>query len=293
MGKRFSKRRWRRPERMLLDGETPVARRKDLGVTEVVTVESELARKTSRRAIEVLLGSFVGLAALEGLIIGAVTRAPVAGLLFFVLYSIIYFVVARELGDGWVVRALRAKPAESARLDRLVTSEARTAGVSSPRILMCAASTPNAFSFALRRRWLVVTSPSIEEDELVLEAMFAHEIIHLRDHDASVVGLFIVLAASPELVLRRAGVLVLLSIPLWPAAIALRLVRRWAAPSDRDLRADVAGAMMTRYPPGMVTAIRSAGGGSSGLRSADPFWFVPRGGDGADAERRAALIAEM
>jgi Zn-dependent protease with chaperone function len=293
MGKRFAKRRWRRPERMLLDDETPVVRRKDLGVAEIITVESDLARKTSRRAIEIILGAFVLLAAIEGAIVGAVVRTPIVGLIFFGLYAGIYFAIARELGDTWLVRALRAKPAESARLERLVASEAASAGVSAPRLLISAASTPNAFSFALRRRWLVVTSPSVDEDELVLEGMFAHEIIHLRDHDSSVAGLFIILAASPELVLRRAGVLVLLSIPLWPAAVALRLLRRYAVAEDRELRADVAGAMLTRYPPGMVSAIRNAGGGSCGLRTADPFWFVARGSEGSDAEKRATLVAEM
>ncbi len=294
MGKRFSKRRWRRPERMLLDADAAVARRKDLGAAEPVGVETELGRATSARAISVLLGTFIVLAAIEGLIVGLVARVVLIAVPVFVLYAVVYFVVAREFGDGWLVRALRAKPTDSSRLDRLIESEARTAGVAPPRLLMTAASAPNAFSFALRRRWVVVTSPSVDEDELALEAMFAHEIIHLRDGDASVVALYIVLASSPELVLRRAGLLALLSVPLWPVAIALRVVRRSAFAADREHRADVAAAMLTRYPPGMATALTVAGGGSSGLRSADAFWFVPRGAAaGTEAGERAALIGEM
>jgi len=293
MGKRFSKKRWRRPERMLLDADAAVVRRKDLGASEPVAVESELARKTSGRAIVILLSGFIGLAAIEGVIVGLIGQVVVFAVPAFVVYGFVFFVVAREFGDGWLVRALRAKPADSARLDRLLSSEARTAGVSVPRLLLTAAAAPNAFSFALRRRWIIVTSPSVDSDELALEAMFAHEIIHLRDGDASVSALFIVLAASPELVLRRAGGLALLSIPLWPAALMLRLLRRFAFEPDREHRADVAAAMMTRYPPGMAAALRGAGGGSSGLRSADPFWFVPRGVDGPGATDRAALIAEM
>lgn len=293
MGKRFSKKRWRRPERMLLDEDVPVVRRKDLGASEPIAIEPELARKISHRAIVILLGAFVILSAVEGFVVGFVTRigwyvGPV-----FVVYAVLFFVLARELGDGWLVRALRAKPAESPRLERLIASESRTAGVPVPRLLVSAASAPNAFSFALRRRWVVVTSPSVDEDELTLEGMFAHEIIHIRDGDASVSALYIVLAASPELVLRRAGALALLSIPLWPAAFALRALRGVAFAADREQRADIAAAMLTRYPPGMAAALRSAGGGSSGLRSADPFWFVPRGSDGAEAKRRVALITEM
>jgi heat shock protein HtpX len=293
MGKRFSKRRWRRPERMLLDADAAVGRRKDLGASEPVAVESELARRANSRAIGIVLGGFIALAAIEGAIVGVIGRVVLIAVPAFVVYGFIFFVVARELGDGWLVRALRARPVESPRLDRLLSSEARTAGVPVPRLLLTAASEPNAFSFALRRRWVVVTSPSVEADELALEAMFAHEIIHLRDADASVSALFIVLAGSPEVALRGAGGLALLSIPLWPAALGLRLLRRFAFDADREHRADVAAAMMTRYPPGMAAALRGAGGGSSGLRSADPFWFVPRGVDAGAASDRAALIAEM
>ena len=48
---RFGKRRWRRPERMTLE-HPPVMRRKDLGVSEPLTVEPELARTRSRRQLE-------------------------------------------------------------------------------------------------------------------------------------------------------------------------------------------------------------------------------------------------
>lgn len=293
MGKRFSKKRWRRPERMLLDADAQVVRRKDLGSQEPIAVEPELARKTSRRAIEIVLISFMVFGAIEGVVVGVVARVLLYAVPAFALYSFLFFITAREFGDGWLVRALRAKPASSPRLERLIASEARTAGVPAPRLLISAASAPNALSFALRRRWVVVTSPSIDEDELALEAMFAHEIIHLRDGDSSVAALYLVLAASPELVVRGAGALALLSLPLWPAAFALRLIRSFAFPEDREHRADVAAAMMTRYPPGMAAALANAGGGSSGLRSADPFWFVPRGADGSQAQARAALIAEM
>jgi heat shock protein HtpX len=279
---------------MLLDEDVAVVRRKDLGAAEPIGVETELGRKRSARGIAIVLGAFIVLGAAEGVIVGLVVHAVVVAVPLASAYAFGYFVVARELGDGWLVRGLRAKPASSARLERLLASEARTAGITPPRLVMTPASAPNASSFALRRRWVVVTSPSVDEDELALEAMFAHEIIHLRDHEASVAALYVVLAGSPELVLRGAGGLVLLSVPLWPAALLLRLFRPLAFDRDREHRADVAAAMLTRYPPGMASALAAAGGGSCGLRSADPFWFVPRGSsDGSDARERAALIAEM
>ena len=65
-------------------------------------------------------------------------------------------------------------------------------------------------------------------------------------------------------------------------------------PEDREVRADVAGALLTRYPPGVAEALREAGGDPSPLRISDPFWFVPRsGGRGPEANRRAELLEEM
>src|SRR5581483_11956316 len=99
MGKRFSKRRWRRPERMLLDADAAFARRKDLGSSEPIAVEAELRRKASRRAIEVLLIGFIVLGAVEGLIVGLIGGFVVIALPAFAVYAFVYFVVAREVGD--------------------------------------------------------------------------------------------------------------------------------------------------------------------------------------------------
>jgi heat shock protein HtpX len=299
MAQQFRKRRWRRPERLTLE-HPPVVRRKDLGASEPVVIEPDLARKASRRRIEILLVAFVVLCALEGFAIGLLFDAPVAGPAIGAGYAVFYFFLGREFGDGWLVRACKAKPLDSvstegsARIARLVAGEARGAAIPAPRLLVAPGSVANAFSFALRRRWLVVTEGTDAGDELVLEGMFAHEVIHLRDGDASVAGLFVILAGAPELVVRGAGLLALLSIPIWPVSLAMRMTAGVAMPEDREVRADVAGALLTRYPPGVAEALREAGGGPSPLRVSDPFWFVHRsGGRGPDADRRAELLEEM
>jgi len=294
MAQQFRKRRWRRPERLTLE-HPPVVRRKDLGASEPVVIEPDLARKASRRRIEILLVAFVVLCALEGFAVGLLFDAPIAGPAIGAGYAVFYFFLGREFGDGWLVRACKAKPLDSSRIARLVTGEARGAAIPAPRLLLAPGSAPNAFSFALRRRWLVVTEGTDTGDELVLEGMFAHEVIHLRDGDASVAGLYVVLAGAPELVMRGAGALAFLSIPIWPVSLAMRMTAGVAMPEDREVRADVAGALLTRYPPGVAEALRKAGGDPSPLRISDAFWFVPRrsGVRGPDANRRAELLEEM
>lgn len=292
-GPRFGKRRWRRPDRMMLEGPDTV-RRKDLGVSEPMALEPELARRTSRRQLEILLLSFFVLAGLEGALFGLFIRHPVIGAVTGVSLAAAYFFVAREFGDAWFIRVLRAKPVDGTRTLRLAASEARSARIAAPNVLVSPGDVPNALSFALRRRWIVTTQAAEQLDELALEGMLAHEIVHLRDGEATVASLFVALCAGPELVLRGAGVLPALSLPLWPSLLALRLVRPVVTSKDREHRADIAAALLTRYPPAIEGALRGAGGGSAGLPLLDPFWFVGRGGDAvAETERRAALVAEM
>jgi heat shock protein HtpX len=276
---------------MLLD-HTPVARRKDLGVQEPIGVEPEIARKVSRRQIEILLVSFIVLTAIEGVVVGFLVDHPFLVTAGALVWGVLYFFVAREFGDAWLVRALGAKTEAGPRVKRLATSEARTARIPSPRTLIVPGDVPNALSFALRRRWLVTTQSCESLDELVLEGLLAHEIIHLRDGDAAVASLYAVLAGSPELLFRGAG-LAILGLPLWPVAFGLRLARRAVAAPDREHRADVAGAMMTRYPPGIAKALETAGGGSAGMSLLDPYWFVARDGRPEETARRAALVREM
>jgi Zn-dependent protease with chaperone function len=207
--------------------------------------------------------------------------------------GVLYFFCAREWGDAWLRRSMRARPGPSTRLERLAVSEARSANVPAPDVLVSAGAEPNALALALRKRTILVTEACDAMDELPLEGMLAHEVIHLRDGDAAVASLYLVLAGSPELLFRRAGVGVLLAIPLWPVALAMRLGRRIAMPPDREHRADVAAAMLTRYPPGIVDALEEAGGATSGLGLADAFWFAPRNASDEQALARADLVAEM
>jgi hypothetical protein len=64
---------------------------------------------------------------------------------------------------------------------------------------------------------------------------------------------------------------------------------------DRDHRADIAAAMLTRYPPGVATALSSSGSeGRRTFRPFEPFWFRPSvKTPGPGAEERAGLLGEM
>lgn len=291
MAKKFTRRRWRRPERMTLE-HPPVMRRKDISAPTPLALEPAIARKASRRHLETLLVVFLGLCAIEGLILATlagrwIVVPAVTGL------GVAYFFVAREWGDAWLRRALKTSTDVPERLRRLAAAEARLAGLPEPEILVGPGAEPNALALALRKRTIIITRGCADVDELVLEGVFAHEVIHLRDGEATVAALYLALAAAPELLLKGSGFACLLAVPLWPVSLALRLGRVIAMTPDREHRADVGAALLTRYPPGVVQALRLAGGRTCGLAAADGFWFVPRNAARDQAPRRAELVAEM
>lgn len=270
----------------------PVMRRKDIGAPTPLTLEPDIARRASRRRLELLLVLFLAACAIEGT---AAALATGRWILVPILtgLGIVYFFVGREWGDAWLRRALRTRTDVPERVRRLATAEARTAGLPEPEIFVSPGAEPNALALALRKRTIVVTVGSETVDELVLEGVFAHEVIHLRDGEATVTALYLVLAAAPQLLVRGAGIGCLLALPLWPVCLAMRIAKPLLVPRDREHRADVAAALLTRYPPGVVQALRLSGGRTCGLGAADGFWFVPRNAARDQAPERAALVAEM
>ena len=192
-------------------------------------------------------------------------------------------------------RALRASTAAGTRVRRLATAEARTAGIPAPRVLVAPGDEPNASSFALRARWLVTTQEAKTLDELALEGMVAHEIVHLRDGDATVASLYLVLAGSPAARDPRRRSSRCLSIArCGRSRSCCGGSTSWPVPPNGEHRADVAAAMLTRYPPGIVA-------GAAASRAVARAVCGPSTRSGSSRatrpatrlEHRAALVAEM
>jgi heat shock protein HtpX len=264
-------------------------RRKDLAVPQLLELEPDLARAHNRRRIVLLDATFAALVLAEAAGLWLTLRGwwPLV-----VLVAGVFLIVARRHADSWIRHAMGAHAISAERLQRLLRNVARSVQMATPTFFVARGERPNAIALGSRRPWVAVTTGALDLDDLVLEGILAHEIVHLRDHDAAVASTYAFLAGAPDLAVRgfgaHAGVLALLTIPVWPAAIVLRLTRRlWFAP-DREHRADIAAALLTRYPPGMAAALRAAAGArTAGPRLLEPFWFAPRDG------RRAELVGEM
>lgn len=171
--------------------------------------------------------------------------------------------------------AQEADPAEFRELHRLVENLAITAGLPKPRLFVIHDSAPNAFAAGRNKEHAVVavTTGLLERlDRTELEGVIAHELAHIGNRDILVMTVAVVLAGFvamlADIFLRMSffgggdrdskgnalfAVLAILGIILAPIAaqlIQLAISRR------REYLADASGALLTRYPDGLASALR-------------------------------------
>lgn len=288
MARKFTRKRWRRPERMTLE-HPPVMRRKDIGAPDMLTLETELERQTTRKRAATMIAVYVLVAAIEGVVVGLV-----AGMLWlaavFAALAIAYVAVLRGTGGRLIARAVGAETARNPRINRYVQHLAKQAAMPVPEALVVRGDRPNAVAIGLEPRAVVVTTGSLNLEDLTLEALIAHEIVHVRDEDAYLASLYVALVAPHQLIPQNGAIAVLLApvaVLLAPAAIAIAAARSLLFPPDYEHRADVAAALLTQYPPGVASGLRRAKGTPPGPRAAARFWFAPV------SDERAELIEEM
>lgn len=267
---------------------------------DVLTLEPEAAWRENRERMAMLLGSFFVLSAVEGLVVGLVAGAWWIGVPAGAALALLYLVIGARYGDGWMQTILRARPAVWPEASNMLAGLAQIVRVPVPELLEAPGDAPNALALGLRRRWLVLTSGARDLPRLELEALLAHELAHLRDGDGALASALVLITGAPELGTKglRApgGILALCGAPLWPVCLLIRAVRGLYLPASREHRADVCGAMVTRYPPGMRDLLRRAAveHGTSTLRTTDPLWFAPRAeARGPGVPERTQLVSEM
>lgn len=199
-----------------------------------------------------------------------------------------------------VSRARPADPVDHARLHNVVEGLCMAAGLPNPRIYVVDDDVPNAFTAGRSPRHAVVavtTGLLAQLNRIELEAVLAHELSHVKNHDAMVSTLAVTTVGLPALVadraLRSSPSVGMLLLPL--AALAARLIRLVVNPR-REVLADVTGVSLTRYPPGLITALEKvqAGGGivHSGSPATAHLWLespVPR----AESEGRLGWLGRL
>jgi heat shock protein HtpX len=200
--------------------------------------------------------------------------------------------------DKIVLAASRAKPVkkdEYPHLFHVVEGLSIAAGISKPRCYVIQDSAPNAFATGRNpeNAVIVVTTGLLEKlNRSELEGVVAHEMSHIKNYDVLVQTLAVVMAGVVVLLSdwilrsffwgggrrRRSGsdnksgggtVLVAAALILAVLAPIFSQIIRMAVSRKREYLADVNGAMLTRYPPGLASALRKLAADKDPLEAAN------------------------
>ena len=219
------------------------------------------------------------------LLVGLVALAFNVLLGYGVVGVVIAFLVAGGMAfaswwksDEVALRLSRAHPADPttyARLHNLVEGLCIATGLPKPRIYVVDDPAPNAFATGRNPKHaaIAVTTGLLEKmNRVELEGVLAHELSHVRNYDILVSTLAVTLVGVAALLSdigirslwfggRRRGndqagaLIALLALVFLVLAPIMARVMQLAVSRRREALADVSAVEITRYPPGLISAL--------------------------------------
>ena len=237
-----------------------------------------------RRTVLLMLGAVVFLGAV-GYAVGYYFNSGPAGLIFAAGLAIALSIGSYFAGDRVVLASARAKevtPEQEPRLHNVVEGLAIAAGMPKPRVYVVPETAPNAFATGRNPEHssIAVTQGLLDiMNRVELEGVIGHELSHVVDRDilvgtvvATLVGAAVLMSeffmrswlwggfrgrrgndsngGGLELVIFALGFVLLVIAPIAGQIIKLAVSR------NREYLADAQGALLTRYPPGLVAALK-------------------------------------
>jgi len=231
-----------------------------------------------------LVLGFVALVLLVGWAVDVVLGLGLIGLAVALTVAGVGTGVAYWKSDTIALAMSHAQPADPttyARLHNLVEGLCIAAGLPKPRIYVIEDDAPNAFATGRspRHAAVAVTTGLLEKlTRIELEGVLAHELSHIKNYDilvstlaVTLVGVVALLAdfslrflwwggprhrddtreggGGPAVALAGLGFVLLLFGPLVAKLMQATISRR------REALADVSGVALTRYPPGLISAL--------------------------------------
>ncbi|HEY0979382.1 MAG TPA: M48 family metallopeptidase [Candidatus Paceibacterota bacterium] len=214
-----------------------------------------------------------------------------------ILWGAVLFSVLMNVGSYWFSDKIAlsmngARPASREEFFDLYTvteNLAITAGMQMPRLYVIEDPAPNAFATGRDEKHAVVAATTgllRVLDRTELEGVIAHELSHIRNKDMLVMTVAVVLAGFvaivADLFLRmslfggnqdrdsKAGliVMVLAVVAIVLAPIAAQLIQL-AISRRREFLADASGALLTRYPEGLASALQKIASDGRPLKRAN------------------------
>jgi heat shock protein HtpX len=194
-----------------------------------------------------------------------------AGLGIGLALGILLVGFAPGVGERLALRALHAEPADPSRYPRyqnLVEGLCEELGLPLPKLWVMDSEAANALALGRNptEATVVVTRGLLSRlNRVELEGVLAAELFHIRGSDARLGSMAVLLGGAGGLLLeaRRRGGNPLLGAAGW-VLVALTPLRPIAVPVERHIWADEGAAYLTRYPPGLINALRKLGGQPGG-----------------------------
>ena len=242
----------------------------------------ELIRANKRRSV-LLIAGFVVLLSLVGAAVGALVGGyGVPGTVIALVISGALAFASYWKADAIALAVSRAKPAdpeEYQRLHNIVEGLCIAAGLPKPRVYIVDDPAPNAFATGRNPKHaaIAVTTGLLEKmNRVELEGVVAHELSHIRNYDILISTLAVTMVGAIALItnlamrmmwwnggrVRRDGdhnnggnPLALLGFVLLIFAPLLGKVMQAAVSRKRETLADISACQMTRYPPGLISAL--------------------------------------
>jgi heat shock protein HtpX len=241
----------------------------------------DLIRSNKRRSALLVTG-FVVVVVLVGAAFGLVVgNGPIATLIALVVGGAIAF-ASYWKADKIALAVSRAKPADPAeypRLHNLVEGLCIASGLPKPGVYIVDDPAPNAFATGRNPQHaaIAVTTGLLEKlNRVELEGVVAHELSHIKNYDILVSTLAVTMVGAiallADLSIRmmwwnggrvpregdhndRGNPLAIVGFALLILAPIIARAMQAAISRQRETLADVSACQMTRYPPGLISAL--------------------------------------
>ncbi|MEK7094519.1 MAG: M48 family metalloprotease [Patescibacteria group bacterium] len=210
----------------------------------------------------------------------------VGGLVLAAVLSITMNLVGYFKSDKIALATAKAKVIEKQEhpeLWNIVENLAITAGIPMPKVAIIHDPSPNAFATGRNPEHAViaVTTGLLETlNRAELEGVVSHEMSHIKNYDILLMTVAVVLIGSITLLARFAhfggnkrgegGPLVIIGLIFLILSPIIGELMKMAISRKREYLADASGALLTRYPEGLASALEKISADGSSLHTASP-----------------------
>jgi heat shock protein HtpX len=239
-----------------------------------------------------LVGVFLSIVLGLGYFLSVYYNNPSILVIAFV-FSLVMNIASFWFSDKIALASARAIPADEMQyleLHRIVENLSITAGLPKPRVYIIPDRAPNAFATGRNKEHaaVAVTQGLLQMlDRNELEGVIAHELAHIGNRDILLQSMVVVLVGFISLishmflrsmmwggsnrdsdnkgsnVLAIVGIVLLILSPIIAQLIQLAISRK------REFLADASGALLTRYPEGLASALKKINGAGIAMTSAN------------------------